>query len=217
MSERASHPASVSEADAATFEVVRGRLFGIAYRVLGGAADAEDVVQDTWIRWHGVDQREVRDAPAFLATATTRVAINITESARARHETLGDAWLPEPIDVAADPAAGAERHDELALAIRALFEKLSATERAVYVLREGFDYPYREIAGVLKLSEANARQLLVRARARLGSERRRRCSRSAHRRLVAAFRTASETGDLERLEQLLTDEVLATRDFPIAA
>ena len=107
--------------------------------MLGGAADAEDVVQDTWIRWHGTDRREVRDASAFLATATMRLAINVAESARARHEAPSSAWLPEPVDVLADPTLGVERHEELELAVRALFEKLSATERAVYVLREGFD------------------------------------------------------------------------------
>jgi RNA polymerase sigma-70 factor, ECF subfamily len=201
----------------ATFEVVRPRLFGIAYRVLGGAAEAEDVVQDTWIRWHGTSRREVRDAPAFLATATKRLAINVADSARARHEAPSGAWLPEPVDVAADPAVGVERTDELELAVRALFEKLSATERAVYVLREGFDYPYRRIAELLELSEANARQLLVRARARLGCKRRRPVPRDEHRRLFAAFSAASQTGDLARLEQLLAGDVVAATPLPAAA
>jgi RNA polymerase sigma-70 factor (ECF subfamily) len=200
-----------------TFEVVRPRLFGIAYRVLGGAADAEDVVQDTWIRWHGTNRREVRDAPAFLATATTRLAINVADSARARHEAPSGAWLPEPIDVAADPTVGVERNDELELAVRALFEKLSATERAVYVLREGFDYPYRQIADLLELSEANARQLLVRARARLGSERRRHVSRGEHRSLLMAFSAASQTGELAQLEQLLAGDVVASGQLTVAA
>ena len=158
---------SVSEADAATFEAVRPRLFGVAYRILGGAAEAEDVVQDTWIRWHGADRREVRNAAAFLATASTRLAINVVDSARARHEAAGGAWLPEPIDLTADPTVGVERDEALELAVRTLSEKLSPTERAVFVLREAFDYPYRQIADILGLSEANARQLLVRARARL--------------------------------------------------
>ena len=217
MPELAPYPRSVSEADAATFEVVRPRLFGIAYRVLGGAAEAEEVVQDTWIRWHGTNRREIRDAPAFLATATMRLAINVADSARARHEAPSDAWLPEPIDRAADPAVGAERNDELEHAVRTLLEKLSATERAVYVLREGFDYPYRRIADVLELSEANARQLLVRARARLGGERRRPVRRDEHRRLLAAFSAASRTGDLAQLEQLLAGEVVASSLLPLAA
>jgi RNA polymerase sigma-70 factor, ECF subfamily len=200
-----------------TFEIVRTRLFGIAYRVLGGAADAEDVVQDTWIRWHGTNRREVRDAPAFLATATTRLAINVADSARARHEAPSGAWLPEPVDVAADPAVGVERTDELELAVRALLEKLSPTERAVYVLREGFDYPYPRIAELLELSEANARQLLVRARARLGGKRRRPVPRDEHRRLFAAFSAASQTGDLARLEQLLAGDVVVATPLPAAA
>src|SRR3954454_19436686 len=102
MSDRGRDLRSVSADDVNTFEAVRPRLFGIAYRVLGGAAEADDVVQETWIRWHGANRREVRDAPAFLATATTRLAINVTDSARARHETPGDDWLPEPVDVDVD-------------------------------------------------------------------------------------------------------------------
>jgi len=209
--------APVSEDDVATFEVVRPRLFGIAYRVLGGAAEAEDVVQDTWLRWHGTSRREVRDAPAFLATATTRLAINVRQSARTRHEAPIDAWRTEPIDVAADPTVGVERDEELELAVRTLLEKLSPTERAVYVLREGFDYPYRQIADVLELSEANARQLLVRARARLGGERRRPVQRDEHRCLVAAFSAASQTGDLEQLEQLLAGDALESTVLAAAA
>jgi RNA polymerase sigma-70 factor (ECF subfamily) len=217
VSECAPYPGSVSDADAATFEVVRRRLFGIAYQVLGGAAEAEEVVQDTWIRWHGTDRREVRDAHAFLATATMRLAINVADSARARHEAPGGAWLPEPVDVAADPTVGVERDDELGVAVRALLEKLSATERAVYVLRQGFDYRYRQIAEVLELSDANARQLFVRARARLGSEPRRRVGRGEHQRLLAAFTTASQTGDLAQLEDLLAGEVVASAPLPVAA
>jgi RNA polymerase sigma-70 factor (ECF subfamily) len=207
----------VSYADAATFELVRPRLFGIAYRVLGGAADAEDVVQDTWIRWHGTNRGEVRDPRAFLATATTRLAINVCESARARHEAPGGGWLPEPIDHAADPTVGVERDEALEPAVRNLVEKLSPAERAVFVLREGFDYPYREIAEVLELSEAYARQLLVRARARLGSERRARVSRGEHRSLLAAFSAAARTGDLTRLEQLLAGEIATSAPLAVAA
>ena len=207
----------VSDADAATFEVVRPRLYGIAHRVVGGHAEAEDVVQDTWIRWHRTDRREVRDACAFLSTATTRLAINVAHSARARHEAPSDGCLLEPIDVASDPAVGVERDEELELAVRRLVEKLSPAERAVVVLRDAFDYPYRQIAAVLGLSEANARQLLVRARARLGSERCRPVSGNEHRRLLAAFTTASQTGDLAQLELLLAGDVASSRPLAIAA
>jgi RNA polymerase sigma factor (sigma-70 family) len=217
VSDRASHAGAVSEADAATFEVVRPRLFGIACRVLRGHTEAEDVVQDTWIRWHRTDRREVLNSGAFLATATTRLAINAAHSARARHETPSGASLPEPIDPSADPTAALERNEELELAVRALLEKLSPTERAVFVLRDAFDYPYRQISELLELSEANARQLLVRARARLCGERRRPARGSDQRRLLAAFTTASETADLAELEQLLADEVAASRPLAVAA
>lgn len=209
--------ATVSETDAATFEAVRPRLFGVAYRIVGGAAEAEDVVQDTWIRWHRTDRRGVRDAGAFLTTATARLAINVVDSARARHEAPSSAWLPDPVDLTADPTAGIEQDEALELVVCALVEKLSATERAVFVLREGFDYPYRQIADLLELSEANARQLLVRARARLSSERRVPVSRGEHRRLLDALTTASRTGDLAPLEQLLAGEPVASAALTLAA
>ncbi len=196
----------VSEADAATFEAVRPRLFGVAYRILGGAAEAEEVVQDTWIRWHGTDRRGIRNAAAFLTTASTRLALNVADSARARHETAGGAWLPEPVDVTADPTTGVERDEALELAVRTLSDRLSPTERAVFVLREAFDYPYREIAEVLGLSEANARQLLVRARTRLSGARRPTAGDGEHERLLAAITAAAQTGELPALERLLADE-----------
>jgi RNA polymerase sigma-70 factor, ECF subfamily len=195
--------ATVSAADVAEFEAVRPRLFGIAYRIVGGAAEAEDVVQDTWVRWHGTDRRAVRNAGAFLGTAATRLAINVVDSARVRHETSTGAWMPEPSDPAADPSAAVERDEAFGSAVRTLLEKLSATERAAYVLREAFDYPYRQIADVLELSEANARQLVTRARSRLGGERRLPVNAGEHERLLTALTTASETGDLTQLEQVL--------------
>jgi len=211
------HDWSVSENDAATFEAVRPRLFGIAYRILGGAAEAEDVVQDTWMRWHGTDRSGVRNAAALLSTATTRLAINVTYSARVRHEALSGGWLPEPIDLAADPTVGVERDETLELAVSTLLAKLSATERAVFVLREAFDYPYRQIADLLELSEANARQLLIRARARLAGDRRQPVSASQQRRLQAAFTIATQTGDLTPLEQLLAGETGASVPLAVAA
>ena len=206
-----------SEADTAAFAAVRPRLFGIAYRIVNGAAEAEDVVQDTWLRWHGTDRRGVRNADAFLVTATRRLAINVVDSARARHEAPGGDWLPEPIDLTADPTVGVERDEAFELAVRTLLEKLSPTERAVFVLREAFDYPYRQIAEVLELSEVNARQLLVRARARLSSERRLPVSGGERRRLLAAFTTASQTGEVAPLEQLLADAAIASHELALAA
>ena len=209
--------ATVSEADAATFEAVRPRLFGIAYRILGGAAEAEDVVQDTWIRWHRTDRRRVRNPAAFLTTATARLAINVSDSARARHETPGSAWLQEPIDRTADPSIGVGRDEAVELAVHTLLETLTATERAVFVLREAFDYPYRQIADLLELSEANARQLLIRARGRLSVERRPPVNGIEQHRLRQAFAAASQTGDLAPLERLLAGEATASGPLAIAA
>jgi len=149
------------------FLEVRPRLFGIAYRVLGCAAEAEDVVQDVWVRWQTTDRAAVRDAAAFLATATTRLAINVIQSARARHETCVGPWLPEPEDTRPDARLGVERSEALERGVLMLLEKLSPVERAAYVLREALEYPYREIAGVLRLEVANTRQLVTRARQHL--------------------------------------------------
>src|SRR3954471_24343831 len=115
-----------------TFEAVRGRLFGIAYRMLGSAAEAEDIVQETWIRWQGTDRTVVLDPPAFLATTATRLALNLAQSARARHESYVGPWLPEPVDTSADPLLGAERGEVLGLAMLLLLERLTPTERAAY-------------------------------------------------------------------------------------
>src|SRR3954447_6227336 len=131
----------VSEADAATFHGLRPRLFGIACRVLGSPNEADDVVQETWLRWQATDRSRVRDAHAFLATTAMRRALTAGQSARARRETSQEAEPVEPVDPAADPSLAAERLDELESAIRTLLEKLSPTERAVYVLREAFEYP----------------------------------------------------------------------------
>ena len=128
------------------FLCARPRLFGIAYRMLGSAAEAEDIVQDVWVRWQTTDRSPVRNPLAFLVTATTRLAINVLQSARARRETAAGPSLPEPVDTSTDPGLGAERGEALNLAVLLLLEKLSPTERAAYVLREAFNHPYREIA-----------------------------------------------------------------------
>jgi RNA polymerase sigma-70 factor, ECF subfamily len=207
----------IAPVDSASFEAARPRLFGIAYRTLESAADAEDVVQDAWIRWQRTDRNEVRDAPAFLATTTKRLALNVAQSARAWRETSIEPWHPEPVDAQADPAHGAERREELALAMRMLLEKLSPTERAAYVLREAFDYPYRRISDVLAVSEANARQLVARARLRLAGGRSRQVSAIDQQRFIDAFVDAAQTGDLTTLEQLLGADVVTSSPVAIAA
>jgi RNA polymerase sigma-70 factor (ECF subfamily) len=201
--------AEVSEADAASFQTVRPRLFGIAYRVLGSASEADDVVQETWIRWQGTDRTKVRDVAAFLATTTMRLAINVSQSAHARRETHIGLWHFDRVDAAANPWLDAERGDAVESAVRVLLQKLSPAERAAYVLREAFDYPYRYVAQALGLSEANARQLVTRARRRLSGEHRRPVGATEHQRLLDAFVAAAQTGDLTSLEQLLAADVIA--------
>jgi RNA polymerase sigma factor (sigma-70 family) len=183
-----------------TFMSVRPRLFGIVYRMLRSAAEAEDVVQDVWVRWHTVDHSQVRDAEAFLVTTATRLAINVMQSARSRRETYVGPWLPEPVDMSTDPGLGTERREALELGVLRLLEKLAPTERAAYILREAFDYPYRDIANVLRLEEANARQLVTRARRHLVNGRRMPTNRTERRRLLEAFIAAAHNGDVVGLE-----------------
>jgi RNA polymerase sigma-70 factor (ECF subfamily) len=191
--------AALAPADLATFHAVRPRLFGIAYRVLGNRSDADDVVQDAWIRWQRTDRSQVRDAAAFLATTTTRLAINLKQSARSRRVTYIGPSLPETVDTDADPARDAEQCDALERGVGLLLEKLTPAERAVYVLREAFDYPYRDIATVLEMSEPYARQVHRRACKHLDGDSRRTVAKTERRRVVASFRAAARTGDLAGL------------------
>jgi RNA polymerase sigma factor (sigma-70 family) len=191
---------------------VRPRLFGIAYRMLGSVAEAEDTVQDVWVRWQTTDRSVVRDAPAFLAKTTTRLAINVVRSARSRRETPAGRWVREPVDTSADAGSGAERGEALRTALLVLQESLPPTERAVYVLREAFDYPYREIADILGLEEANARQLATRARQRIADGRRALVSSCDQGRLIDAFMAASQRGDLAALEVRLASDIASRTD-----
>ncbi|BCJ28465.1 sigma factor-like helix-turn-helix DNA-binding protein [Actinocatenispora sera] len=195
------HPAGgVVDAD---FERVRYRLFGIAYQVLGRAAEAEDIVQDTWVKWHGADQAQVRDRVAFLVTITTRLSLNAATSARARREFCVGAALPEPVAVYGDPVLVAERGAALDAAVRLLLERLSPAERAAYVLREAFGYRFREIAAALSITEANARQVANRARRHLIAGRRRPVRPAEHAGLLAAFTAAARTGEMAGLLAVL--------------
>jgi RNA polymerase sigma factor (sigma-70 family) len=192
------------------FLSVRPRLFGMAYRMLGSAAEAEDIVQDVWVRWQTTDRSVVRDPAAFLATTATRLAINVMQSARSRRETYVGSLLPEPVDTRADPALGAERGEALNFAVLLLLEKLSPTERTAYVLREAFNYPYREIADILRIEDANARQLVTRARQHVSDGRRAPVSLVQQRRLLSAFIAAARSGDLGGLETLFASDVVST-------
>ncbi|NYE21470.1 sigma-70 family RNA polymerase sigma factor [Microbacterium immunditiarum] len=199
-------PAGVAQTDADAlelFEHARGRLFGIAYRMLGSAADAEDVVQETWLRWQRCDRVSVREPDAFLAATATRIAINVLHSARVRRETYIGPWLPSPVDTAHDPTLGAERGEALRLATLLLMERLGPTERAAYVLREAFDYPYARIAEIVESTEVAARQLVSRARKHLQARDGRVVAASAHRRFFDAFLRAARSGDAAALEHLL--------------
>jgi len=193
----------------AAFLSLRPRLFGIAYRMLGNAAEAEDVVQDVWVRWQTTDRGLVRDAAAFLATTTTRLAINVMQSARSRREMCVGQALPELVDGNADPGVRAERGEAVELGVADMLEKLSSTERAAYILREAFDYTYSDIANLLRLEVANARQVVTRARQHVTTSRRMPASSTQQKRLLDAFLAAARHGDVAGLEGLLASDVVS--------
>ncbi|WP_369226955.1 RNA polymerase sigma-70 factor [Streptomyces sp. R39] len=205
------HPDNLDQATR-EFLSARPQLFGIAYRVLGSAAEAEDVVQETWLRWQNTDRAKVREPAAFLTTVATRLAINLAQSARVRRESYVGPWLPEPVDTSHDPQLGAERAEALEMAVLLLLEKLNPVERTAYVLREAFDYPYGRIAEILETTEANARQLVSRGRRHLAAERKEHVAPAAHRRLLEVFLAAARTGDLSVLEDVLTADVVSYSD-----
>ncbi|MFD0250509.1 RNA polymerase sigma-70 factor [Streptomyces sp. NPDC127113] len=205
------HPDPLGQATE-EFLRLRPRLFGIAYRILGSAAEAEDVVQETWVRWQKADRDAVHEPGAFLTTVAARLAINLAQSARVRRETYVGPWLPEPVDTAPDPQLGAERAAAVEMAVLLVLEKLNPVERTAYVLREAFDYPYDRVAEILETSKANARQLVSRARRHLADERRERVDPATHRRLLEVFLSAAQTGDLAVLEDVLTADVVSYSD-----
>ncbi|WP_307858471.1 sigma-70 family RNA polymerase sigma factor [Microbacterium flavescens] len=192
--------------DVESYTRCRGRLFGIAYRMLGNAADAEDVLQEAWIRWQLCDRSAVREPGAFLAATTTRLAINVLESAHTRHETYIGPWLPTPVDTGSDPTLGAERAEALDVATLLLMQRLTPTERAAYVLREAFVYPYSRIAEVVDTTEDAARQLVSRARKHLAQDAHRSTRPDAQRRLFRAFLAAARRGDTASLEVILATD-----------
>lgn len=200
------------DAAVGTFNESRPRLFGIAYRMLGSVAEAEDIVQEAWLRWQQADRSAVRNPAGFLTTVTTRLAINTAESARLRREQYAGPWLPEPVDTSADPSLGAENAEALESAVLVLLEKLGPEQRAAYVLREAFGYSYAEIAEILSTSAANARQLVSRAKKHVRSNRKEPVDPATLRELFEAFVAAAQDGDVARLEQVLADQVVSTTD-----
>ncbi|WP_233621873.1 sigma-70 family RNA polymerase sigma factor [Amycolatopsis sp. WAC 04182] len=200
------------ETATAVFAQVRPRLFGIVYRMLSSVTEAEDLVQEVWLRWQTYDRSTVVNPEAFLATTTTRLAINVLQSARKRRETYIGPWLPEPVDTGADPYLGAERGEALEFAALLLMEKLTPNERAAYVLREAFDYPYTQIADILSSTEPAVRQLVSRARKHIASERRTPATAAQQRELLTTFLAAARSGDLTALERLFTPDVTSLSD-----
>jgi RNA polymerase sigma-70 factor (TIGR02957 family) len=196
---------------AETFQAQRRRLFGLAYRLLGAASDAEDVVQDAYLRWSAADPESVHDPTAWLTTVVVNLCRNRLASARARRERYVGTWLPEPVLTAGEtlgPMETAEQRDSVSLALLTLLEQLTPRERAVFVLRESFGYSHREIGQVVGLSEVGSRQLHRRARQRLGDPRPRfRPEPGEWRRLVEGFLGAAVAGDVAALERLLADDV----------
>ncbi|MFF4017004.1 RNA polymerase sigma-70 factor [Streptomyces sp. NPDC001843] len=193
------------------FEAHRPRLFGLAYRMLGSAADAEDTVQDAYLRYRRADTADIEHPGAWLAKVVTNLCLTRLTSARARRESYVGTWLPEPVvtsDGALGPLESAERRDDVSMALMILLERLTPTERAVYVLREAFGYGHREIAGVLDIGEANCRQLYRRAVSRVAvPEGRFEPSPERREELVSSFVAAARDGDLAGLEKLLAADV----------
>lgn len=184
-------------------------MFAAALRTLGNPAEAEDVVQEAWLRWQNTDRERIRNAPAFLTTTTVRLAINHVTGARTRRELPMEIPSAELADLEVSPGLLAERGQALEAALALLLEKLSALERAAYLLREAFGYSYRQVARVVRLSEANSRQLVTRARRRVLEARRARISAHALQRILDAFSTATQTGELAGLEAVLRADIAA--------
>lgn len=196
------------------FEAYRPLLIGLAYRLLGSMWDAEDVVQEAWLRWSGADRSDVKEPRAFLLTVVSRLALDQLRSARVKREAYTGPWLPEPVSTAeAGPLDTAELRDTVSLATLHLMERLSPPERAVFVLREAFELPYDRIAEIVDSSVANARQLHHRASVRLGEGRDRfRPSAGEHAELLTRFIEAAGGGDLAALTELLHEDVVAWSD-----
>jgi len=203
----------VESAALRTFTEHRRLLIGVAYRILGSSADAEDVVQDAWLRWSVVDAGEVDDPKAYLITIATRLAIDRLRRARTRRETYVGAWLPEPIRTGPDVTEHAELAESVELAMLIVLETLTPLQRAVFVLREAFDLPFTEIAQVIGRDEAATRQLASRARADVAARRPRFDTDRPRRRAVTErFLAACVTGDLDGLAGLLAANVALISD-----
>jgi RNA polymerase sigma-70 factor (ECF subfamily) len=205
---------ATSSGRSAAFEAQRRRLWGVAYRMLGSRADADDMVQEAYLRWHGTPVAQVRTPEAWLVTTTTRLCIDRLRQLRAERQAYVGPWLPEPL-VEEEPAADAatELASDLSLAFLALLERLAPEERAAFLLHDVFDSGYDEVAAALGKSEAACRQLVSRARRRVRGERPRvRVSRAARERVVASFMRAIELRDHDGLLAMFAEEATLTSD-----
>jgi RNA polymerase sigma-70 factor (ECF subfamily) len=195
------------------FVAHRNLLFTVAYEMLGSAADAEDVLQETWLRWVGVDLGPVRDQRAYLVQITTRQALTRLRTLRRRRESYVGPWLPEPLLTAPDVAEDVELADSVSMAMLLVLETLTPVERAVFVLREVFGLEYEEIAGAVGKNPAAVRQVAHRARAHVAARRPREVVSPAETRdAFEAFRRAIETGDLQSLLDILAPDVVFLGD-----
>jgi len=197
------------------FETLRPLLFAIAYRMLGSVGQAEDIVQETYVRYQAVPPETIQSLKAFLTTITTRLAIDALKSAQAQRETYFGEWLPEPLltDTSHEPAARAELNESLSIALLVLLEKLNPVERAVFLLREVFDYEYATISAIVGKSESACRQSLHRARAAVHHEKPRYHSTAAEHHLIFyQFLQACVVGDMHGLEAVLAADVVALSD-----
>jgi RNA polymerase sigma-70 factor (TIGR02957 family) len=214
-SERTERPMATARMDAPTeaFVTHRNLLFTLAYEILGSATDAEDVLQETWLLWVGVEHGTVLDRRAYLIRIATRQALKRLRTLDRRKETYVGPWLPEPLLTAPDVAEDVELADSVSMAMLLVLETLTPTERAVFVLREVFDLAYDEIAGAVDKSPAAVRQIAHRARAHVAARRPRGVVSPAEARgVLEAFQRAVETGDLQRLLDILAPDVVLLGD-----
>lgn len=202
--------------DVDRFEASRPRLEAIAYRLLGSASEAEDAVQDTFLRWQAADVGRIEVPEAWLTKVLTNLCLNQLTSARARRETYVGQWLPEPLlvgDSMLGPADTVEQRESVSYAVLALMERLSPNERAVYVLREAFGYPHREIAEMLDITEAACQQIFHRAKKHVADGRTRtEIDEATARRIVGEFLVAATSGRTEPLVRLLTEDAVSIGD-----
>ena len=197
----------------ATFQEQRRRLMGVSYRILGSIADAEDVVQDAWLRWSAIDVATVNNPEAYLTTVVTRLSLDRLRTLKARREVYSGPWLPEPVTAETDPQAAAELADSLSLALLVVLETLSPLERAAFVLREVFAEPYAEVAETLARDEAAVRQLVSRARKHVDAGGARyRADRDTHNEVVERFLSACQNADLDALLAVLAPDVVLVSD-----